>query len=106
MDTWGVDYALLGEKDALLENPFHYRDSRTSGVIERVCSVVPREENYSQTGIQFMELNGLYQLYAGLQKTPKLHRLAERLLTIPDLLNFWLSCWRQAQQSRSRKCGK
>jgi sugar (pentulose or hexulose) kinase len=91
MDTWGNDYALLGEKDALLENPFHYRDSRTGGMIERVCNVVPREEIYSQSGIQFMELNGLCQLYASFQKTPKLYPLAERLLTIPDLLNFWLT---------------
>jgi sugar (pentulose or hexulose) kinase len=91
MDTWGNDYALLGEKDALLENPFHYCDSRTSGMIERVCNVVPREEIYSQTGIQFMELNGLYQFYASFQKTPKLYPLVERLLTTPDLLNFWLT---------------
>ena len=91
VDTWGVDYALLGENGALLENPFHYRDSRTGGVMERVCAIVSREEIYSQTGIQFMEVNTLYQLYAGFQKTPKLYRSAERLLTIPDLFNFWLT---------------
>jgi sugar (pentulose or hexulose) kinase len=91
LDAWGVDYALLGENGALLGNPFHYRDSRTSGVIERVCAVVSREEIYRQTGIQVMEFNTLYQLYAGFQKTPKLYRSAERLLTIPDLFNFWLT---------------
>jgi rhamnulokinase len=91
VDTWGVDYALLGENGALLENPFHYRDSRTGGVMERVCGVLSRDEIYSQTGIQFMEVNTLYQLYAGFQKTPKLYRSAERLLTIPDLFNFWLT---------------
>jgi rhamnulokinase len=91
LDTWGVDYALLGENGALLENPFHYRDSRTSGMVERVCALVSREEIYHQTGIQFMEFNTLYQLYAGFQKTPKLYGLAEKLLMVPDLLNFWLT---------------
>jgi rhamnulokinase len=91
VDTWGVDYALLGENGALLENPFHYRDSRTGGVMERVCGVLSRDEIYSQTGIQFMEVNTLYQLCAGFQKTPKLYHSAERLLTIPDLFNFWLT---------------
>jgi rhamnulokinase len=36
VDAWGVDYALLGENGALLENPFHYRDTRTVGVMEKV----------------------------------------------------------------------
>jgi rhamnulokinase len=91
VDTWGLDYALLGENGALLENPFSYRDSRTSGVIERISSIVSPQEIYSQTGNQLMEINTLYQLYAGFEKTPKLYHLAERLLTTPDLFNFWLT---------------
>src|SRR5258708_24011707 len=61
-DTWGVDYVLIGEKGQLLENPYHYRDHRTDGMVEAVCEIVPREEIYSVTGIQFMPINTLYQI--------------------------------------------
>lgn len=64
IDTWGVDFGLLDEFGCLLENPIHYRDARTAGMIEEVFRTVPREELYSRTGIQFMELNTLFQLCA------------------------------------------
>jgi rhamnulokinase len=91
VDTWGLDYALLGEDGTLLENPFHYRDPRTDGMIERVCEVIPAEEIYRTTGIQFMQINTLYQLYAESLKKPALLRHARNLVTIPDLFNFWLT---------------
>ncbi len=91
VDTWGLDYALLGEKGCLLQNPLHYRDRRTEGVMEEVFARVPRERIYALTGIQFMRINTLYQLFAAAQDTPRLLSIAERLLTIPDLLNFWLT---------------
>jgi len=53
VDAWGVDYALLGERGELLQNPYHYRDRRTDGVMELVFEKVPKEEIYRQTGIQF-----------------------------------------------------
>jgi len=90
-DTWGLDYALLGEKGTLLENPFQYRDRRTDGMVEKVCAVVSPVEIYERTGIQFMQINALYQLYAAHQKTPKLFQAVEKLVTIPDLFNFWLT---------------
>ena len=91
VDTWGVDYALLGEGGSLLENPYHYRDARTDGMVEEVTSKVPSEIIYDQTGIQFMALNTLYQLYAANRRTPNLLYNAEFLVTMPDLLNFWLT---------------
>ncbi|MBV9613574.1 MAG: rhamnulokinase, partial [Acidobacteriaceae bacterium] len=91
VDTWGVDYALLGECGQLLENPYHYRDCRTAGMMEAVFRIVPREEIYAQTGIQFMALNTLYQLYAAKRQTPRLLAAADRLLTMPDLFHYWLS---------------
>lgn len=91
VDTWGVDYALLGEGGALLGNPFHYRDKQTDGMMERVFALVTPEEIYSRTGIQFMQLNGLYRLYAQQLTTPRLLQTAEKLVTIPDLFNFWLT---------------
>ncbi len=91
VDTWGVDYALLGKNGALLENPFHYRDTRTDGVMNRVLSILPPETIYRTTGIQFLPFNTLYQLYATQELTPRIFELAEHLVTVPDLFNFWLT---------------
>jgi rhamnulokinase len=89
VDTWGVDFALLGRDDTLLSNPYHYRDSRTDGMLEEAFRRVPREEIFQATGIQFMQLNTLYQLLAmSLQNSPLLE-VAETLLMMPDLFNFW-----------------
>lgn len=91
LDTWGVDFALLGRDDELLGNPFHYRDARTQGIMEQVFERVPREQVFAQTGIQFLEINSLYQLYAmRLQNTPALEH-AHTFLMMPDLFNFWLT---------------
>ena len=91
IDTWGVDFALLGADGALADNPRHYRDARTNGVMEKVFSVVPRAEVFAQTGIQFMQINSLYQFYAlKLAGSPAL-AAARTLLFMPDLLNYWLT---------------
>jgi rhamnulokinase len=91
VDTWGVDYALIGERGDLLENPYHYRDKRTDGIMEEVFQHVTREIIYSFTGIQFLPFNTLYQFYAACRSTPKLIDAAQALVTIPDLLNYWLT---------------
>jgi rhamnulokinase len=91
IDTWGVDFALLGRDEELLGNPFHYRDERTIGMMDAVLERVPREKIFDYTGIQFMEINSLYQLYAmQLQKAPALE-YATTFLMMPDLFNFWLT---------------
>lgn len=91
IDTWGLDFALLDEHAALLGDPFHYRDSRTDGVMEEAFKRIPRHEVFEQTGIQFLPFNTLYQLLAMvLAGSPALER-ARTLLMIPDLFNYWLS---------------
>ncbi|HJR81695.1 MAG TPA: rhamnulokinase family protein [Anaerolineales bacterium] len=91
LDTWGVDFALLDAQGVLLSNPFHYRDARTDGMLEEAFQRMPRAEIFANTGIQFMQLNTLYQLLAMVvQKTPLLD-IAKTFVTIPDLLNYWLS---------------
>jgi sugar (pentulose or hexulose) kinase len=87
VDAWGVDYALLGEKGELLQNPYHYRDARTAGVMEEVFRKIPKEEIYRTTGIQFMPINTLYQLFAAARETPSLLKAARKLITIPDLFH-------------------
>ncbi len=91
LDTWGVDFALLDRDDELLGNPFHYRDERTHGMMGAAFDRVPRERIFEQTGVQFMEINTLYQLLAmRLQHSPALEHAATFLL-MPDLFNFWLT---------------
>ena len=91
LDTWGCDYALLGEQGQLLENPYHYRDTRSDGAPAQVFRHVPAERIYAITGIQFLNFNSLFQLYATKQSTPHLLRAATAFVTIPDLLNYWLT---------------
>jgi rhamnulokinase len=91
VDTWGVDFALLDRGGALLGNPYHYRDSRTEGMLEEAFQRVRREEIFERTGIQFMRQNTLYQLLSmALARSPLLEA-AETFLMIPDLFNYWLS---------------
>jgi rhamnulokinase len=91
LDTWGVDFAFLDEKGSLLGNPFHYRDSRTDGVPATLFGIVPQAEVHRITGIQFMQINSLYQLFAASRQTPQVLQAARALLTIPDLFHHWLS---------------
>lgn len=91
IDTWGVDFGLLDRKGALLGNPFHYRDNRTDGMMEKAFRKVSRADMFGITGIQFMQLNTIFQLYAmAAAKAPQLD-IARRLLFMPDLFNFWLT---------------
>jgi rhamnulokinase len=91
LDAWGVDYGLLAADDTLLGNPTHYRDARTDGMMEQAFKIIPREQIYERTGIQFMQLNSLFQLLAMVQTDSPALRAARTLLHIPDLLHFWLS---------------
>ena len=91
VDSWGVDYGLLDAPGQLLGLPFHYRDSRTNGMMEQVFARVPPEPIYARTGIQFLPFNTLYQLAAHQQSQPGLLAYAQRLLMIPDLIHYWLS---------------
>ena len=90
-DTWGVDFALLDKNKSLLSNPFHYRDARTDGMLDEAFKRMPRGAIFNNTGIQFMQINTLYQLLAMvIQKSP-LFDIAKTFVTIPDLFNYWLS---------------
>jgi sugar (pentulose or hexulose) kinase len=89
IDSWGVDYGLLDSSGALLGNPVHYRDARTTGVAERVHASVSRREMYQVTGTAQLPLNTIYQLVAA-RDTPQF-AAARTLLLIPDLIGYWLT---------------
>jgi rhamnulokinase len=91
LDTWAVDFALLDKNGVLLGNPFHYRDARTDGMLEEAFKIMPRSEIFANSGIQFMQLNTLYQLIAVSRNNPSLFDIAKIFVTIPDLFNYWLS---------------
>ncbi len=89
VDTWGVDFALIDRDGALVANPLHYRDAHTAGTIQEVTRIVPKEEIFRRTGLQFMELNTLFQLWA--MKGSRALESASSLLMMPDLFHYWLT---------------
>ena len=99
VDTWGVDFGLIGDNGKLLENPVHYRDERTVGLIEKALEKIDRDEFYRITGIQFMELNTVFQLLAIQSQDPELLKRADKMLLMPDLFNYFLTGEKVAEYS-------
>jgi len=91
VDTWGVDFGLIDENGDLIENPYHYRDERNIGMIEKACEILPKEEIYSNTGIQFMPFNSLYQLLAYKEQKPEVLKKASKVLLMPNLIMYYLT---------------
>jgi rhamnulokinase len=91
VDTWGVDFALLGRGGALLGNPRHYRDPHTETILEEIDQRVPKTEIFRQTGIQLMRFNTLFQLLAMQRDRSPLLDMAETLLFMPDLFHYFLT---------------
>lgn len=91
VDTWGVDFALLGRGGTMLGNPRHYRDPHTEGIMELAFAKVSREEIFRQTGLQFMRFNSLFQLLALQRDRSPLLEMAENLLFMPDLFHYFFT---------------
>lgn len=91
IDTWGVDFGLIDKSGRLMANPVHYRDKRTSGLMEETFKQIPKEEIYSATGIQFLQFNTIYQLMYLKKYEPETLNTADKLLFIPDLLAYFLT---------------
>jgi len=88
VDTWGVDFVLLDKNGEPAGMPVAYRDSRTDGLMRRFFDRVPKDLIYQKTGIQFMQINTIYQLFALSQADSPQLKIARDLLFIPDYLNF------------------
>lgn len=91
VDTWGVDFALLGRGGVLLGNPRHYRDPHTENILDQAFARVPKLEIFRQTGLQFMRFNSLFQLIAMQRDRSPLLDQAETLLMIPDLFHYFFT---------------
>ena len=91
IDTWGCDFLYVGKDGAILRNPRCYRDPHTEGAMEEYFKLVPKEKVYEKTGIQFMNFNSLFQLYAMRQDENVAIGLAKKILFLPDALSWMLT---------------
>ncbi|MFH0992661.1 MAG: rhamnulokinase family protein [bacterium] len=98
-DSWGVDYVLLKGTEPMLGVPYHYRDARTDMGFEHAFKLMPADQIFGETGIQFMTLNTLYQLHADLREQPEKLRSADLFLNIGDYINYLFSGVRKCDES-------
>ncbi|NIA06962.1 MAG: rhamnulokinase [Actinobacteria bacterium] len=87
VDSWGVDFGLLDENGELIENPYHYRDSRTEGVMEKAFELMDKGDIYRNSGIQFMPINTVYQLLAMRLANSQALAKAKKLVFMADLVS-------------------
>ena len=90
IDSWGVDFGLLDGDGRLIENPYHYRDSQTNGMMEKAFELMSKREIYENTGVQFMQLNSVYQLLAMRLSSSVALAKAKYLIFIADLFSYYL----------------
>lgn len=101
VDTWGVDFGLLDAQGRLLEAPTHYRDERHPPAMTEVHALIPPEDIWAKTGVQFLPFNTLYQLYALQTRSPGLLDKAAHLLLMPDLFHHQLTGGRSVANERT-----
>jgi rhamnulokinase len=90
VDTWGVDFGLIGSDGKLIENPYHYRDARTNGMMEKAFEMMDKRRIYENTGLQFMQFNTIYQLLAMRLAKSRSLKKAKKLLFMADLVSYHL----------------
>lgn len=91
IDTWGVDFVHLNKEGYIISLPFAYRDSRTNTSMDDLFELIPREEVYAKTGIQFMQFNSLFQLFSMVKDQSSLLEITDSVLHMPDALNYLFS---------------
>jgi rhamnulokinase len=105
VDSWAVDYGLIGPHGELLANPRHYRDPRTETVIDDLHAKVDPARLYEINGLQFLPFNTLYQLAADRVRDERVHDGGVQALLIPDLLGYWLTGVRAAEETNASTTG-
>lgn len=91
IDTWGVDFVMIGKDGGVLRNPYSYRDPHTNGAMEEYFKLVPKEKVYEKTGIQFMQFNSLFQLATLRKNHDSALEVADKILFMPDALMYMLT---------------
>ncbi len=105
IDTWAVDYVLIDSNERILINPHHYRDERTDNIMEQAFKTVPKEKIYSRTGIQFVQFNTLFQLLSEKKNKINLLTINDKMLMIPDFLNFLLAGEKKTEYTNASTTG-
>lgn len=105
IDTWAVDYALLDKDDNLIDCIYAYRDSRTETTVNKVHRIIPFNELYERTGIQYQSFNTVYQLYTDKVSSGNRLSLAESFLMLPDYLNFLLTGVKKQEYTNATSTG-
>lgn len=101
VDTWGVDFGLVAEDGSVIANPVHYRDKRTQGMMEYAFSIVPKDEIYQITGIQFLPFNTLFQILSLIKSKSPFLKIADSLLLMGDLFGYLLSGVRSCEYTNT-----
>lgn len=99
IDTWGVDFGLIDKDGRLIDNPVHYRDARTNGMLDEAFKLIPKDNFYNATGNQFMEINTAFQLLSLVKNRPELLERADKMLLMPDLFSYFLTGEKKAERS-------
>lgn len=99
IDTWGVDFGLIDKDGRLIDNPVHYRDARTNGMLDEAFKLIPKDNFYNATGNQFMEINTAFQLLSLVKNRPELLERADKMLMMPDLFSYFLTGEKKAERS-------
>lgn len=99
IDTWGVDFGLIDKDGRLIDNPVHYRDARTNGMLDEAFKLIPKDNFYKETGNQFMEINTAFQLLSLVKNRPELLERADKMLMMPDLFSYFLTGEKKAERS-------
>ncbi len=90
IDSWGVDFGLIDADGKLVENPYHYRDRRTDGILEKAFVLLKKREIFENTGIQIMQINSIYQLLAMRLSGSAALKKAKKLVFMADLFSYFL----------------
>lgn len=101
VDTWGVDFGLVARDGSLLGNPVHYRDRRNEGAMDAAFGIVPRDQMYAMTGIQFLPFNTAFQLLAMKRGKSSILDTADKLLLMGDLFGYLLSGQRACEYTNA-----
>lgn len=91
IDTWGVDFGLFDKNGKLLGNPYHYRDTRTSGMVDYADQTIGKKYIFDRTGIQFNFFNTLFQFMAMKKENDSVLNITDKVLFMPDIFNYLLT---------------
>lgn len=105
VDTWGVDYVLVDSEGRIVGYPYHYRDSRTDGMMEEAFRILPKKRMYEKVGTQFAQFNTIFQLLSEKRRRSSFFIVADKMLLVPDFFSFLLSGVKRSEYTNASTTG-